>query len=639
MDQVFVDKCQTVIVLSEDAGKGPMCLSYIKKCYQLLKEFLDQNSLNYTPDIGLEWLKSLPSDMKRHGYKEALEKLNAAYRSTDSLTITTGRNYSFYNDLDPYWRSVADCFLDPLRFEGVNDKSLQRRKLGIAHFLHYFQRKGLRDISQIDYSLLKDYSSDDNHRNRATKVSHFGVAGEFLLSFAHEDTWLHGMGLYMQYLCEGKNLTYSAENEIIFTEQYQNLPKNPEAVYAKDLAAHIEGFLDELVGYGYSQTVMRVSRFTLGQMLVFLDSHGFAYYPEIIQIWFDFCFTRVDATTPTYRQRRRILCMFERYMNGEGLRPDEITLYKSFGFETLPEWCREEISAYLEYKKREGKEQSSIKSFQSSLSRFCRFLVDNNVTSFSSLTPQVLKAFNMADKHETNMGKNTCNGRIRNFLKYLEIKGIIQNCFLHEALLPANTQGEKIVIVLTEQEKQELAAKHALASTPIELRDRAINLLGLELGLRGIDAVTMELSDIDWAKSEIRVMQEKTDFEIRLPMSVELGNALYLYITLGRPKSTSNLVFLKTYAPFSGMTKNAAIKALHRTLPDRSVPKSGFHVFRKTFATDKLNEGIEPSTIADMIGQQGQGQLHRYLSLDEEKMVKCPLSLKYLDILPEMKNE
>lgn len=85
-------------------------------------------------------------------------------------------------------------------------------------------------------------------------------------------------------------------------------------------------------------------------------------------------------------------------------------------------------------------------------------------------------------------------------------------------------------------------------------------------------------------------------------------------------------MFLSLCAPYHPVGSGAAYKALHTALPDREIPRSGFHVLRKTFATALLNRGSNPTEIADMLGHADMANVHKYLSLDEKRMQLCSLS-------------
>ena len=111
-------------------------------------------------------------------------------------------------------------------------------------------------------------------------------------------------------------------------------------------------------------------------------------------------------------------------------------------------------------------------------------------------------------------------------------------------------------------------------------------------------------------------------------MPVAVGNAIFRYLKQSRPRmAVCRNVFVDFKAPFCGMSRNICYGALKRALPDRDVRGSGFHVTRKTFSTNRLRNGVRPESIADVIGHRDTESLKHYLSLDDERMAACPLSL------------
>ena len=71
-------------------------------------------------------------------------------------------------------------------------------------------------------------------------------------------------------------------------------------------------------------------------------------------------------------------------------------------------------------------------------------------------------------------------------------------------------------------------------------RDYAIILLGWVVGLRAIDIIRLKLTDIDWKKGEIRVLQRKTSIPVILPLTRDVGEAIQDYILNWR--ATQNVI-------------------------------------------------------------------------------------------------
>jgi integrase len=71
-------------------------------------------------------------------------------------------------------------------------------------------------------------------------------------------------------------------------------------------------------------------------------------------------------------------------------------------------------------------------------------------------------------------------------------------------------------------------------------------------------------------------------------MPIEVGNALFRYIMEERHQKDSPIIFLTEKAPHKLVGRLVCNRALNSALPERNVPGSGFHVIRKTYATNLL---------------------------------------------------
>ena len=110
-------------------------------------------------------------------------------------------------------------------------------------------------------------------------------------------------------------------------------------------------------------------------------------------------------------------------------------------------------------------------------------------------------------------------------------------------------------------------------------------------------------------------------------MPTSVANALFRYIMQERPDTDSHSIFIKKYAPFNQVGKNACYNALNHALPDRDVLGSGFHVVRKTYASNLLRNDVPVQLVAEALGHRGLTTVHKYLSLEERGMRLCGLSL------------
>jgi integrase/recombinase XerD len=83
---------------------------------------------------------------------------------------------------------------------------------------------------------------------------------------------------------------------------------------------------------------------------------------------------------------------------------------------------------------------------------------------------------------------------------------------------------------------------------PHGIRDKAILLLLVRLGLRGGDILSMRLDDIDWDEGTLRV-RGKGRREVRLPLPQDAGDALLDYLQRARPRVDDDRIFLRSSGP------------------------------------------------------------------------------------------
>lgn len=330
-----------------------------------------------------------------------------------------------------------------------------------------------------------------------------------------------------------------------------------------------------------------------------------------------------------WKQARRTLCQFWIFLStGEiytGFTGDPAT---ADTLESLPDWCSVPLRLYLELLKREGWKKSTIAMHRSSNFRFCRFLCAIGINRFSDITPQVLHKFNEQDMHKTAEGKAAYNCRIRNFLLYLYDEKLVVSPFLYKALSVQSAPRERIVEILTQDEIRSLWSVNIQTLSPKALRDYAIVCIGLTMGFRASDIVSIRFQDINWKKRSITIIQQKTGKLLEMPMPVRTGNVLFRYLSSARPVSSSPYVFILHEAPYNELERNVCRAALIRFLPDRKSENKGFHVTRRTFATGLLMGNAKVELISDSLGHSTDSTVHKYLSLDDERMRLCPLSLE-----------
>jgi|LGOV01.1.fsa_nt_gb site-specific recombinase XerD len=630
---LYNENVQKVMTFLMDNGYCKSSLSSYKRSYDYLQKQLEELNKSYSPDIEILILDVMLSNLSeniRAEIKHAIVKLNDVYITGSISFENRPKEWLSYTKLHEHFKKELDDYLGAC-VGNYSNNYIPDIKSRIARFLIFCQVEGLQSIHEISYETLLHFHSNYRYSSMQEKSMCETVVQNFLNYYAENYTISHAMHIYLWLLRKHPTKSILLISKLTDSERLL-LSKltNHTCISLVDLWSNILKFKELYKKAGYSKSMRSVCKITLHQLFLFLDKNKLNYCLEISMLWLNHVF---KAYSHTWYNSRRILLLFNGYLLTGNLQLT--TFFKSAptAFDQLPEWCKSELSTFLMYKEQEGKSSSAICLYRSSCVRFCNFLGEVGLTNYSEVTVDIIKKFNLNDHHTTAEGKNAYNVRIRKFLSHLCCQDILNNPLIHLALPKTYAPKEKVVVILDNNELTDVEKYCSNASSQLELRRSAMMLLGLRMGMRSSDIVNLQFKDIEWNKSVIHFTQQKTKTDITLPMPIEVGNALYKYLTEGRAKTDCRHLFVNTRTPHQKITRTTCYSAIKNILPERSVPKSGFHVTRKTCASKILNEGHGIQTILDVLGQRGPENVHKYLLLDAKQMKLCSLSLKTMGIL------
>lgn len=610
-------------------------LSQYKRIYETMGKYLTENNLSYSPELGRELLDSgsdAPFGSKGKILHEAvIRKINAVYAtgSVSNVLVSSRKPYSALRLKDSF-SEVLERFTGNIQtlFSETQIENIHRR---CSLFLKYLQSYGKEKVSSITYQDISEYHfSELSHLKQVSRLIEEGAICHFLQFLFQEKQISCSLCTYMYALETDSFISLSSLSDIGRQSiQAHHQIQIPSARYQQ----MIDDLIRESQKAEYVPAYRRGLERALRYFELFLDFYKLDYSLESSDAWLEAQRTKEIFQGSSWTAARRALFLLKVYATTEKIDFSAVLPHGISGLSMLPEWMLDPLMNYSELRAMEKLDDDTVNNDVYSILRFFRFLISEKISSFGAVSAETLIAFNLSDKHLSSEGKNACNARIRRFLRYLYRENIIENQHLPQVLGYSAVKTERIITVLTAEELSDIRSYIAEASTPIQLQDSAVMLLGTEMGIRGCDIVRLKISDINFKNRTIRFIQDKTGVEIQLAMPVSVGNAVFKYLKSGRPKEcSSDLLFVSLKAPHKPLLRNICYDALKRILPQRSVPGSGFHVTRKTFSTHKLQRGIPPERISSAIGQRSVKSLTPYLSLDGERLSMCPLSLESLDI-------
>lgn len=152
-------------------------------------------------------------------------------------------------------------------------------------------------------------------------------------------------------------------------------------------------------------------------------------------------------------------------------------------------------------------------------------------------------------------------------------------------------------------------------STVVGRRDLAVLTLLSRLGLRAGEVAALELDDIDWHHGELVIRGKGSRWD-RLPLPVDVGEALAAYLADGRPRVQSRALFLRVRAPIAAMSASNVTMIVRRACERAGIALAGAHRLRHSAATAMLRTGASLAEIGQVLRQSQVATTAIYAKVD-----------------------
>ena len=256
------------------------------------------------------------------------------------------------------------------------------------------------------------------------------------------------------------------------------------------------------------------------------------------------------------------------------------------------------------------------------VARFLRYIDVVGVSDLSDLTArEIYGAFQCVSD------KGGFHKAVSAFLRYAHRHMLTAQDF--NVLVPSASRHVPVPTVYTPDEVEKIINASAHSKT-CGRRNRVIILIAARLGLRSCDIANLRFGNIKYEKQTIEIMQKKTGVPLVLPLLPEICRVLNDYIENERPKTDSDLLFIRAMPPFGEAIQGNTIYAIvSQTIEaagiDPNGRKCGAHALRSSLATALLNEGNDHHAIQEALGQKSPNAIKSYVKTNVENLRRYAL--------------
>jgi integrase/recombinase XerD len=208
--------------------------------------------------------------------------------------------------------------------------------------------------------------------------------------------------------------------------------------------------------------------------------------------------------------------------------------------------------------------------------------------------------------------------RLRSFLRYLHLKSLTACSLVGSvpsvatwrlASLPKGLERSQVAALLASCDRR----------SSIGRRDYAILVVLSRLGLRAAEVAGLQLEDVDWRAGDLAVWGKGSRVE-RLPLPVDVGEAVAGWLQRGRPRCKDRSVFVRMRAPQRGLSPEGISAVVSHACERAGLPRCGAHALRHTAATEMLRGGASLAEVGHVLRQRSSEVTSIYAKVDRRAL-------------------
>jgi integrase/recombinase XerD len=248
-----------------------------------------------------------------------------------------------------------------------------------------------------------------------------------------------------------------------------------------------------------------------------------------------------------------------------------------------------------------------------------RFLAHRGGSELGGLTAaEVSKAVlaEVADRSPASLRRYGC--ALRSFLRYCYLTGLIDSD-LSAAALPVSGRRRSLLPQGVSPAQAQVLLRACDRRRTVGRRDYAVIALMLRLGLRAGEVAALRLDDLDWRAGQVTVHGKGARVD-RLPLPVDVGEAIAGYLRRGRPRTAVREVFVGTIPPNLGLGRGGVSSIVRRACTRAGLTPFGAHRLRHTAASEMLRAGGSLAEIGQVLRHRSLASTAAYARVDVERL-------------------
>jgi integrase/recombinase XerC len=263
----------------------------------------------------------------------------------------------------------------------------------------------------------------------------------------------------------------------------------------------------------------------------------------------------------------------------------------------------------------------TVREYEADINQFLHFLEQEGVYCLTDVEYLHARLY-VTRLYEENMARTSISRKIssiRSFFRYLNREVDLDDAPFRSLYHPK--KEERLPSFFYEEELQQLFAASS-GEDEKSIRNMAILELLYATGIRVSECVSIELNQIDFTYSILRVMGKGRKERI-VPFGQYAHDALKRYINEVRPKLVKNKEHQRLFVNMRGgeLTARGVRHILSEMMENASLHSKIYpHMLRHTFATHLLNNGADLRTVQELLGHAHLASTQVYTHVTKEHL-------------------